>query len=65
MKRTENQGFTLLELLVGFFIIASVSVIFFQAMHSFRKESTFNSENYLASSLVEKVLEQCYQESQL
>lgn len=65
MKNTKRHGFTLLELLVGFVIIASVSIVFFQAMHRFRKETTFNSENYLASSLVEKVLEQCYQESQL
>lgn len=34
-------------------------------MHRFRKETAFTSENYLASSLVEKVLEQCYQESLL
>ncbi len=65
MKNTKKHGFTLLELLVGFVIIASVAVVFFQSMHRFRKESTFNSENYLASSLIEKVLEQCYQESQL
>ena len=65
MKHASNKGFTLLELLIGFLILTSVSVIFFQAMHRFRKETTFNSENFLASSLVEKVLEQCYQESQL
>ena len=65
MTHARRQGFTMLELVIGFFLVAGVSVIFFQAMHRFRKESTFNSENYLASSLVEKVLEQCYQESQL
>ncbi len=65
MTCTRRQGFTMLELVIGFFLVAGVSVMFFQAMHRFRKESTFNSENYLASSLVEKVLEQCYQESQL
>lgn len=65
MKRCKNNGMTLIELLIGFFIIASVAVIFFLTMHRFRKETTFNSENFLASSLVEKVLEQCYQESEL
>jgi hypothetical protein len=55
----------MLELVIGFFLVTGVSMMFFQVMHRFRKESTFNSENYLASSLVEKVLEQCYQESQL
>lgn len=63
--KQRNKGFTLLELLIGFVILASVSVIFLQTMHRFRKETAFTSENYLASSLVEKVLEQCYQESQL
>ncbi len=65
MMRPGHKGFTMLELVIGFFLVAGVSVMFFQTMHRFRKESTFNSENYLASSLVEKVLEQCYQESQL
>lgn len=65
MKRRINGGMSLAELLIGFFIIASASVIFFQTMHRFRKETTFNSENFLASSLVEKVLEDCYQESEL
>ncbi len=60
-----RKGFSLLELLIGFFLLASVSVIFLQTMHRFRKETAFTSENYLASSLVEKVLEQCYQESLL
>ncbi|KAF1083015.1 MAG: hypothetical protein GQF41_0782 [Candidatus Rifleibacterium amylolyticum] len=63
--RQSRKGFSLLELLIGFFLLASVSVIFLQTMHRFRKETTFTSENYLASSLVEKVLEQCYQETQL
>ncbi len=65
MKQSRRNGMTLVELLIGFFIIASVAGIFFVTMHRFRKETTFNSENYLASSLVEKVLEQCYQESEL
>ncbi|MDD2997896.1 MAG: hypothetical protein PHV05_02470 [Candidatus Riflebacteria bacterium] len=65
MKRCNKNGMTLAEILIGFFIIASASVIFFQTMHRFNKETTFNSENFLASSLVEKVLEQCYQESDL
>ncbi|HAE40533.1 MAG TPA: hypothetical protein DCG57_18155 [Candidatus Riflebacteria bacterium] len=63
--RARDRGFTLLELLIGFFILASASVIFLQTMHRFKNETAFTSENYLASSLIEKVLEQCYQESQL
>ena len=64
MMKSRN-GMSLAEILIGFLIIASAAVIFFQTMHRFRKESTFNSENFLASSLIEKVLEQCYQESEL
>lgn len=60
-----NRGLTMIELLIGFFLIISVSIIFFQTVHSFKKETTFTSENFLASSLIEKVLEQCYQESEL
>lgn len=60
-----RKGMSLAEILIGFLIIMSAAVIFFQTMHRFRKESTFNSENFLASSLIEKVLEQCYQESEL
>ncbi len=65
MKRRDNSGLTMVELLIGFFLIVSVSIIFFQTIHSFKKETSFTSENFLASSLIEKVLEQCYQESEL
>ncbi len=65
MKQPAQRGMTLAELLIGFFLLCSASIIFFQAMHGFRKETTFTSENFLASSLIEKVLEQCYQESEL
>jgi len=34
-----RKGFSLLELLIGFFLLASVSVIFLQTMHRFRKET--------------------------
>ena len=60
-----RSGFTMLELLIGFFIIGASSVVYFQAMHMFRKESVFFSEHYVASALLEKVLEQCYQETEL
>ncbi|HQB81955.1 MAG TPA: type II secretion system protein [Candidatus Rifleibacterium sp.] len=65
MNQRANRGMTLLELLIGFFLLVSASIIFFQAMHSFKKETTFTSENFLAASLTEKVLEQCYQEADL
>ncbi len=65
MKLRYSRGMTLLELLIGFFLLVSASIVFFQAMHSFKKETTFTSENFLAASLTEKVLEQCYQEADL
>ncbi|MDD3147774.1 MAG: hypothetical protein PHD82_10755 [Candidatus Riflebacteria bacterium] len=65
MNWRSKAGMSLAEILIGFLIIVSASVIFFQTMHRFRKDTTFNSENYLASSLIEKVLEDCYQESEL
>lgn len=65
MKLRYSRGMTLLELLIGFLLLVSASIIFFQAMHSFKKETTFTSENFLAASLTEKVLEQCYQEADL
>ncbi len=68
-RKTENpvtnRGFSMLELIIGFFILASTSVIFFQTMHKFKKETTFYSEHFVASALSEKVLEQCYQESEI
>jgi hypothetical protein len=64
-KQTDKTGVSLLELLIGFFILASTSVIFFQAMHKFKKETTFYSEHFVASALSEKVLEQCYQETEI
>lgn len=63
--KKRRSGFTMLELLIGFFIIGACSVVFFQAMHMFRKESLYFSEHYVASGLLEKVLEQCYQETEL
>jgi hypothetical protein len=65
MNIKSRSGVTLVEILIGFLLIGSASVIFFQTMHRFRKETAFTTENFLASSLVEKVLEQCYQETEL
>lgn len=66
MKHNNHkEAFTLLELLIGFLIIASSSVIFFQTLSMFRKETAFYSEHFLASAMVEKVLEQCHQETDI
>ena len=64
-KQGSKTGFSLLELLIGFFILGTASIIFFQTMHKFKKESTFYYEHFVASALSEKVLEQCYQETEI
>lgn len=55
-------GFSLLELMIGVFLIASTSLVFLKALNLFNKETVFYSEHFLASSLGEKVMETCYQE---
>ena len=65
MKHKNKTGVTLIEMLIGFIIIGFVSVIFLKTMHTFRKETTFTTENFLALTLSEKVLEKCYQETEL
>jgi hypothetical protein len=65
MNSSARKGMTLAELLIGFFLLISASILFIQTISGFKKETTFTSESFLAASLTEKVLEQCYQESEL
>lgn len=65
MHNANNRATSLLEVLIGFFLLASASVIFIQSMLKFKTETVFYSEHFVASALIERVLEQCYQETDL
>lgn len=65
MFKKNITAFSLLELLIGVLILAASSVIFFQTLLSSKSEYVFYSEHFVASALTEKVLEQCYQETEL
>lgn len=60
-----RNGFSLVEVVIGFCIIAASSVIFFQTVHLFKKETTFYSEHFIASAMLEKVMERSFQETDL
>ncbi len=64
MKNSKN-GMSLLEVMIGLFLISSTSLIFLKAINLFKTESAFYSEHFLATSLNEKVLETCFQETEL
>lgn len=60
-----KSGFSLLEILIGFFLLAGSAVVFFMAVNLFKKETVFYTEHFVASALLDKFMETCYQETEL
>ena len=65
LLKKKNKGTTLLELMVGFFILAGGVLIFIRILGMFKQETTYYSEHFLANSLNEKILEACYHETEI
>lgn len=61
----KKTGFSLLEAIIGFCILSSAAIVFFQTVHMFKKETVFYSEHLIAASLQEKIVEQCFQETEI
>jgi hypothetical protein len=64
-NRRQKKALTLLEVMIGVFLISSSTLVFIKVLNLFKKETTFYSEHFLASSLNEKVLETCFQETDI
>ena len=62
---TKRKGFTLLEITIGMFILGGVLVIYLQSMQSSRKKNEFYSEHFIASIMAAKVVESCFQETDI
>lgn len=65
MKKLSTKGLTLLEIMIGVLLISSATMVFIKVLNSFKKETVFYSEHFLASTLNEKVLETCFQEAEI
>ncbi|OGK13174.1 MAG: hypothetical protein A2W80_11720 [Candidatus Riflebacteria bacterium GWC2_50_8] len=63
MKR--RKAFTLLEIMIGMFILSGVLLIYLQSMQSSRKKNEFYSEHFIASIMAAKVVESCFQETDI
>lgn len=63
MKR--KRGLTLLELTIGIFLIGGAAVIYLQSMQSSRQKNEFYSEHFIASIMAAKVVEACFQETEI
>lgn len=61
----KRKGFTLLEITIGMFILGGVLVIYLQSMQSSRKKNEFYSEHFIASIMAAKVVEACFQETDI
>ncbi|KAF1079145.1 MAG: hypothetical protein GQF41_4532 [Candidatus Rifleibacterium amylolyticum] len=61
----KREGFTLLEITIGMFILGGVLVIYLQSMQSSRKKNEFYSEHFIASIMAAKVVESCFQETDI
>ena len=57
-----NSGFSLSELLIGFFILAVVSAAFLVALQGNKRETQFGAEHFSGMLLSAKVAEDCAQE---
>lgn len=53
----KTRGFTLLEIMIGVFIISSMAIMFFYVVRSSSKESTFSSNYFSAIMIGQKVAE--------
>lgn len=62
---SKRKGLTLLELTIGLFLIGGAAVIYLQTMESSRKKSEFYSEHFIASIMAAKVVEACFQETDI
>lgn len=51
--------------MIGILLVSSATLIFLKSITLFNKQTVFYSEHFLANSLNEKVLETCFNESQL
>ena len=63
MKR--RKAFTLLEIMIGMLILSGVLIIYMQSMQSSRKKNEFYSEHFIASIMAAKVVESCFQETDI
>lgn len=61
----KKHGLTLLELTIGIFLIGGIAVIYLQSMQSSKKKNEFYSEHFMASIMAAKVVEACFQETDL
>lgn len=62
---TRRKGLTLLELTIGLFLIGGAAVIYLQTMQSSRQKNEFYSEHFIASIMAAKVVEACFQETEI
>ncbi|HNX75640.1 MAG TPA: type II secretion system protein [Candidatus Rifleibacterium sp.] len=62
---TRKKGLTLLELTIGMFLIGGAAVIYLQSMQSSRQKNEFYSEHFIASIMAAKVVEACFQETEI
>ncbi len=62
---TRKRGLTLLELTIGMFLIGGAAVIYLQSMQSSRQKNEFYSEHFIASIMAAKVVEACFQETEI
>lgn len=60
-----KKGLTLLELTIGMFLIGGAAVIYLQSMQSSRQKNEFYSEHFIASIMAAKVVESCFQETDI
>lgn len=60
-----RKGVTLLELTIGLFLIGSILAIYLQSMQASKKKNEFYSEHFIASIMAGKVVESCFQETDL
>lgn len=61
----KRQAFTLLEITIGIFLLGAVLVIYLQSMQSSRQKNQFYSEHFIASIMAAKVVESCFQETDI
>ncbi len=64
MKKNK-KGLTLLELSIGMLLIGGVAAIYLQSMQSSRQKNEFYSEHFIASIMAAKVVETCFQETEI
>jgi len=62
-NRNKKSGITFLEILIGLFILALVSIIYSQVMQSTRKELNCSSEHFTAILLSQKLMQDLSQEN--